>query len=300
MICTNCLEADYQTSKTELTVTINGQSHVLHDLDCETCPSCGEVTFTQGQSIDIDTKRIALEFSTKPTLTPVELKTLRSFLRLNLNETCDLLHIGRNSYGRWERGEVAITPSMNLLVHNLIARIPDAPVNIFARERFFAIEKANAFLVNGDLSFGGYLRQVISLTRLMPDIVSASVGIASGQLASIENDEFPPEKIPPQVTAKIAHFFNLPFEILVRQLNELLKIIAMRNSATAVHDWTSCYEGKGMSKESDVAKLQKAARVKGAPFSSPQVSAEYLAKVKVALQGIECMQSEAGGLPMPV
>jgi transcriptional regulator with XRE-family HTH domain len=46
------------------------------------------------------------------------------------DEICDLLHIGRNTYGRWERGEVEITPSMNLLVHNLIERVPDARAKV--------------------------------------------------------------------------------------------------------------------------------------------------------------------------
>ena len=29
-----------------------------------------------------------------------------------------------SSYGRWERGEVEITPSMNLLVHSLMEKMP--------------------------------------------------------------------------------------------------------------------------------------------------------------------------------
>jgi YgiT-type zinc finger domain-containing protein len=71
MICTNCFEADYKTTKTELTVTVNSESHVLRDLDCESCPTCGEITFTYAQSLDIDKKRIALEFGLKPLITPI-------------------------------------------------------------------------------------------------------------------------------------------------------------------------------------------------------------------------------------
>ena len=123
MICTNCFEAEYKTSKTELRVTINGQNHVLSDLDCETCPACGEITFTHAQSLEIDKKRIALEFGMKPLLTPDQLKTLRRVLDMKLDDICDLLHIGRNTYGRWERGEVEITPSMNLLVHSLMEKM---------------------------------------------------------------------------------------------------------------------------------------------------------------------------------
>ena len=104
MICTNCFEAEYTTAKTELTVTVNGESHVLRDLDCETCPACGEITFTHAQSLEIDKKRIALEFGLKPLLTPDQLKILRRVLDMKLEEICDLLHVGRNTYGRWERG----------------------------------------------------------------------------------------------------------------------------------------------------------------------------------------------------
>lgn len=130
MICTNCLESEYMTATTELTVTINGESHVLHDLECEKCPACGDTLFTHDQSLVIDKKRIALEFGLKPLLTPEQLKTLRRVLNMTLDEVCDLLHIGRNTYGRWERGEVAITPSMNLLVYSLMEKIPDVRTEV--------------------------------------------------------------------------------------------------------------------------------------------------------------------------
>jgi|SRR6185369_1303862 len=125
MICTSCFAGEYRAAKTKLTITVNGESHVLRDLDCETCPACGEVTFTHAQSLEIDKKRIALEFGLKPLLTPEQLKMLRRDLNMRLDEICDLLQIGRNTYGRWERGEVAITPSMNLLVHCLMGKMPE-------------------------------------------------------------------------------------------------------------------------------------------------------------------------------
>jgi putative zinc finger/helix-turn-helix YgiT family protein len=125
MLCTNCFKEEYRTAKTELSVTINGERQILRDLDCETCPACGEITFTHAQSLEIDKKRIALEFGAKPLLTLFQLKTLRRILNMKQDEICDLLHIGRNSYGRWERGEVEITPSMNLLVHSLMEKMPD-------------------------------------------------------------------------------------------------------------------------------------------------------------------------------
>ncbi len=77
MICTNCFEEEYRPAKTDLAVTITNEKHVLRDRDCETCPACGDITFTHAQSLEIDKKRIALEFGLKPLLTPVQLKTLR-------------------------------------------------------------------------------------------------------------------------------------------------------------------------------------------------------------------------------
>jgi len=100
MICTNCFNADYQTATTELTVTVNGEPHLLHDLPCETCPACGEITFTHEQSLEIDKQRVALEFGMKPLLAPEQLKTVRRVLNMKLEEICDLLQIGRNTYGR--------------------------------------------------------------------------------------------------------------------------------------------------------------------------------------------------------
>lgn len=71
----------------------------------------------------------------KPLLTPAQLKTPRRVLNMKLDEICDLLHIGRNTFGRWERGEVEITPSMNLLVHNLIEKFPDAREKVLEHDR---------------------------------------------------------------------------------------------------------------------------------------------------------------------
>lgn len=61
MLCTNCFEAEYKTAKSELNIIVNGQNHVLQDLDCEACPSCGEIIFTHAQSLEIDKKRSNLK-----------------------------------------------------------------------------------------------------------------------------------------------------------------------------------------------------------------------------------------------
>jgi len=293
MICTNCFAADYQSAKTDLDLTIDGQDHLLRGIDCESCPACGEITFTQAQSLEIDKKRIALEFGAKPILAPAELRTLRRVLNMSLNELCDLLHIGRNSYGRWERGEIEITPSMNLLVHNLIDRVLDAPVNIFVRERLAAIEKANASLAKNDLTFGQYLRDVIAFTKLIPDIVSTSVEIAPSELARIENDELPPERIPHEVTAKLAHYFSLPFDVLSHLLDETQKAAPMQGPDGAVPDLCTPYDGKGGAPPADHAggARGRLAQPNGKPPDFPKVGAEYLAQVKAALERLEGTQS---------
>jgi len=134
MICTNCFETECTTATTELSVTVNGESRILRDLACEICPACGKFIFTHAQSLEIDKKRIALEFGLKPLLTSDQLKTLRRVLDMKLEEICDLLRIGRNTYGRWERGEVEITSSMNLLVHSLIEKMPDVREKVLGNE----------------------------------------------------------------------------------------------------------------------------------------------------------------------
>ena len=286
MICTNCFEADYLTVKTDLSLEINDQSHILRDLTCETCPACGDVAFTQAQNLEIDKKRIALEFCSRPLLTPAELRTLRSVLNMSLNEICDLLHINY-TYGRWERGESGIPQSINLLIHNLIERIPDAPVNVFEKKRAAAIEKANATLLKTDLSFGEYLQKVLALTRLMPEIVSAAVGIVPAELARIENNVLPPERIAPEVIARIARYFCLPTETLVRQLNELQRITFSKPSGPVPQERFNRYDSKipllRVPKVNMV--YYKPAREKGAPEDCPQLSEEYLARVKTALGG---------------
>jgi putative zinc finger/helix-turn-helix YgiT family protein len=294
MICTNCFEAEYTTAKTDLAVTINGQKHVLRDLDCETCPACGDITFTHAQSLEVDKKRIALEFGVKPLLTPAQLKTLRRVLNMKLEEICDLLHVGRNTYGRWERGEVEITPSMNLLVHNLIEKVPDARVNLLEGDRIAAIEKANARLLGQYISFGEYIREVVATTRLLPDVVCTTVGIEPAELARIQNNDVEPERTLAEVTAKLAHFFRINFDALKKLLNEAAKVIAMKGSVRAVHARSTCYDAKGAAVQaSSVNKImEKLAQKKGGGQGQGQVSEEYLAKVKAILERL----NEGGGV----
>lgn len=293
MICTNCFNADYQTATTELTVTVNGEPHLLRDLACETCPECGEVTFTHEQSLEIDKQRVALEFGLKPLLTPEQLKTVRRVLNMKLEEICDLLQIGRNTYGRWERGEVAITPSMNLLVHNFIEKFPDARVNLIPSERIAAISKANSSLLEQYLSFGEYIREVISATRLQPDLVCISLEIEPDTLTRIENNDFAPEQISPDVTARIVQFFGLTLDNLKRLLNATLTVVNMKNSANVVHARSTSYDAKGAAAQSRTVNLmlEKLAQKRGEAAQQETVSEDYLARVQAALDSL----AKAGG-----
>jgi len=285
MICTNCFEDNYKTVKTEFTVSVNGIQRVLSDIECETCPSCGDITYTHEQSLEIDKKRIALEFGLKPLVTPAQLKNLRRILDMKLEDICDVLHIGKNTYGRWERGEVEITPSMNLLVHNLIEKVPGAAVNLFVSERNAAIKKVNSRILSQETSFGEYIRNAIEATKLSPSIVCDSVGVAAAELVKLQNNEVEPEKIPVDASAKFIHFFRLNIDILRNLLNNSLGIFEMKSNVTAVHARSTTYDGKAATmQDSSVNKiLEKLAQKKGGLQSKRKVSEDYLEMVKTSL-----------------
>jgi hypothetical protein len=177
---------------------------------------------------------------------------------------------------------------MNLLVHNLIERVPGASVNVFERERIAAIKKANASLVKLDISLGSYLGKVIDLTKLNPEIVSTSIGLPVTEFVKISNDEVFPQKIPHEVAAKIAHYFNLPFDTLASQLNALQKIVVTESYATSVHDLSLPYNRKDeiLLKNKVTCGKEIPDQEKGKPKNFPRVSEEYLAKVSAALKEI--------------
>lgn len=179
--------------------------------------------------------------------------------------------------------------TMNLLVHNLIEKVPDAQVNVLEASRVPAIERANSGLVGKYISFGEYLREVIAITKLMPEIVCLSVGMEPGELERIENNELQPEKIPHELMAKIAFYFRVPFDALARLLNETLRVFSMKSSVSAVHARSTCYDAKGAAiQASSVNKiLEKLAQKKGTSPSREQVGTDYLAKVKDALERLQ-------------
>jgi transcriptional regulator with XRE-family HTH domain len=285
MICTFCFEANYRTIKTELEVAINGVQQVLPNIECEACPSCGDITYTHEQSLEIDKKRIALEFGLKPLVTPAQLKNLRSILNMKLDEICDVLHIGKNTYGRWERGEVEITPSMNLLVHNLIEKVPGAAVNLFVSERNAALERVNTRILGQETTFGEYIRKAIEAIKLFPGIVCDSVGVEPAVLTKLQNNGVEPEKIPVDVSAKFAYFFRLNIDILGNLLNNAHGVFEMKSNVTAVHARSTSYDGKAATiQDSTVNKiLEKLAQKKGGLLAKRSVSEDYLSKVKAVL-----------------
>jgi YgiT-type zinc finger domain-containing protein len=289
MICTNCFEADYRTEKTEVTVAIDGEGRVLRDMECEVCPSCGDTIFTHDQSLEIDKKRVALEFGLKPLLTSSQLKDLRIILAMNLDQICEVLHIGKNTYGRWERGDSDITPSMNLLVHNLIEKVPGAAVNLFPAERERKLETVNSRLLRPETSFGEYIRKALEDTKLIPSTVCAAVGITPQELTKLQNNEVEPEKIPVEVAARAICFFRLSVDTLRKLLNNSLGILDMKSGVTAVHARSTSYDGKSANiQDSSVNKiLEKLAQQKGGLKVKRSISDEYLAKVKTALSELD-------------
>jgi YgiT-type zinc finger domain-containing protein len=289
MICTNCFEADYRTEKTKVPVSIDGEERVLRDMECEVCPTCGDTIFTHDQSLEIDKKRVALAFGSKPLLTQAQLKNLRGILAMNLDEICEVLHIGKNTYGRWERGDSDITPSMNLLVHNLIEKVPGAAVNLFPVERQKKLESVNPRLLRPETSFGEYIRAALEATKLIPATVCAAVGITPQELTKLQNNEVEPEKIPVEASAKILQFFRLNLDALRNLMDNSLGILDMKSGVTAVHARSTSYDGKAASiQDSSVNKiLEKLAQQKGGLKVKRSVSEEYLAKVKAALAQID-------------
>jgi hypothetical protein len=178
---------------------------------------------------------------------------------------------------------------MNLLVHNLIEKVPTAGVNLLENERVVAINKANAPQLGQYVSFGEYIREMIIATKLLPDVVCNSVGIELAELVKIENNDVTPEQIPPEVTARIARFFELPFDNLKSMLNEAFSVFKMKNSVTSVHARSTSYDAKGATVQtSSINKIvEKLAQKKAGSQEQAQVSEDYLAKVKAALESMD-------------
>lgn len=285
MICSNCFNDEYRTTTTSKDVTVNGVTTTIKDIVCEQCPSCKDIVFTHQQSLDLDKKRINLEFKSKPILTQHQLKLLRKILNLSLDEICDLLHIGKNSYGRWERGEQGISPSMNLLVHQLIDRFPQAKVNLIESEMQAEVEKARIRYLTDSVSLGEFIRNVIISTKLLKKVICDKLEIEVEELTRIENNEVNPEKIPEKVAANIVKFFQLTLDNLRRLLENTLKIYGLSQKVSYVHTRQPSY-GKGVAspQSESINKILEQYVREGGAVQQQSISSEYLKNIEAFLE----------------
>lgn len=281
MFCTKCNDSHFTNGKTTLDITVNGKPHQLTGIDCSICSICGDVCFSHKQGLEIDKKRISLEFGEKETLSPNQLKWLRKLLDFNLDGICDVLNIGKNSYGRWERGEVEITPSMNILVHGLIDKFPGTKVNLFDYERNRAIDRVNIELLGKDISFGEYLREATTKTLIMSFVVCETIGLEEDYFTMIKNNDVKPERIPYKTTAKLARFFRLKISNLISLLDYALNIFETKSELNYAHA-RSISHGEASSKvqASSINKiLEKLAEQKKVATKNLKVSSDYIKKV---------------------
>lgn len=278
MLCTNCYEGEYTTKTISKEVLINGKVFTIDAVECTICRDCGDIVFTQEQSLAFDKKRINLEFSSKPTLTPPKLKILRKIINASLEEMSELLHIGKNSYGRWERGESVITPSMNLLVNNLIEKIPEARVNLIESEMKNAIEHAKNRILNRSLSLGEFLRSMLQMTKILKDIVCERIGIQMDMVEKIENNEIDPEAIPIEVSGNFIQYYRLKVDDLKNMMNNTIKIQNMKKRVSYIHTRSTDYRYANF-KSSNVNKIIENIIAKEASGQEKTVSKEYIAKV---------------------
>ena len=285
MLCTNCFNDEYQTTTIEKEVVINGRPKIIGDVKCEKCPSCGDIVFTHQQSLALDKKRINLEFSSKPMLSPQQLRLLRKILNMRLDEICGILHIGRNSYGRWERGELAISPSMNLLIHQFIERFSEAKVNLIEEEMVAEIEKAKTRYLTPSVSLGEFIRNVMQKTNILTDIVCIRLAVKMRDMESIQNNELSPESIPTRVSANILKFFHLTMDDLRLLFENTLKIQRLKGRVSFMHVRSTHY---GRAAEPthmrSMNKILEKYVAEDVPKFNISINPEYLKKVEASLR----------------
>lgn len=285
MLCTNCFKGDYQTTAISQDVVVNGIMQTIQEVECERCPSCGEIIFTHPQSLALDKKRINLEFGSKPILIPGQLKLLRKILKMNLEEICGLLHIGQNSYGRWERGEIEISPSMNLLVHQLIEHFPEARVNLIESVMRAEIEKARKRCLTDSVSLGEFIRNVLRTAKIVTDVVCDKLGVAAGDLERIENNEFSPERIPARISANILRFFQLTMDNLRQLFENTMKIQCLKQQVSFVHTRTCRYDKTTeTTRVRSMNKILERYAVEERSLLQPSIDPAYLQKIGICLR----------------
>jgi transcriptional regulator with XRE-family HTH domain len=160
---------------------------------------------------------------------------------MSLDEICEILHIGRNSYGRWERGEVAISPSMNLLIHQFIERFSEAKVNLIEDEMVAEIEKAKTRYLTPSVSLGEFIRSVMQKTNILTDIVCSRLGAKMRDMERIQSNDLPPESIPTRVSANIIKFFHLTMDDLRLLFENTRKIQGLKDRVSFMHARSTHY-----------------------------------------------------------
>ena len=292
MICTNCFKGEYATIKISKEVVINDRSVIIEDIECEKCPACNDIIFTHQQSLELDKKRINIEFSSKPLLTPEQLGLIRKILNMSLDEISDLLHIGKSTFGRWERGEVAITSSMNLLVHNFVDRFPQVKVNLIETEMKAAIEEVKKKYFDNFISLGEFIRKIISATKILPEVICRKIDITIDFLNQIQNNEISPEKIPIEVSANIVKFFQLPINSLRQLFENTLAIYNVRRKVSFIHARKTNYGQEGIASQSrSINKiLEQYLDQERSSLLKPKISDEYIKKIEECVKKKEMME----------
>lgn len=235
MICSNCYETDFITSRRNINYNFNGNDITIDNVECQICPSCNEITYSQKQFLEFEKKRIAAEFKLVPNFKPYHLRLLRKILNASLDEICDLLQIGKNTYGRWERGDIEITPSMKLLVNHLIEKIPEARVNLLDHYMVKEITSNKPLVLTKTVSLGEFIKNICTATKLLHETVASKVETDVNYLGKIINNEIIPEDIPVNITGNIVAFFKLTIENIMLLLNNSLKVIDLRSDVSFMH-----------------------------------------------------------------
>jgi len=281
MKCTNCHMGEYKTTTVAKEITVNDKKVTIPGVQCEKCDACGHVVFSHQQRLEFEKKRLSAESKTKPVLSAEQLKRLRKIFDVSLDEISDMLHIGKNTYGRWERGEVAITPSMNLLVHSLIEKLPEARVNLFKTELSKEIEKAKKVHLKETVSLGEFLRKVREYCHLLPEVVTNSIHVNSKTLDQLENNEIKLENIPPQISANLVLFFNLELDHYWNLLENTLNINLISGKVTRHHARTTSYgqEMAALKSKSINKALEIYYREEGKATEQKQISDQYKSEV---------------------
>ncbi len=289
MLCSNCFESEYHNAHISQEIVVNGAKLIIPDVECNQCPNCRDIILTHSQSLEFDRKRILLEFGEKELLTSQKLKLVRSILGLTLEDMSELLHIGKNTYGRWERDESPITYSMNLLVHNLIDRYPIAKNNLITSVRDKLLRECLVYLDEKNISLGHYMHKTIDKLHLHLDTIVIAASTDIDTLKKILFIQVKPEVCDPLATVKIAKFFQLSFENLVELLKASAHVFRMSSEISFVHTRKSDYSSEMLERQQkNISEVLEKAFMNEADLGAANlISEQYLARLKKCFADLE-------------